>query len=526
MKICLVSGSDKPLKLFTSTIQGLPQVNGEVTLGFHKIKQLTDEVLSTGITFLNTVDVVFLTDYAFTNKDPDERYSELQALQDVLNTKNYTRKVYLITKDSELYKTMRNPERKDENFIYLNTKIFIYEGKLKKNMLKDILLGKIDSSGVSHDKFGKIQSKSDEEAILSAVEESEDEDGNVISESRLRFGGESLSDVDNVEYINSAAHNKKISREIREKEQSKRRMEKLRRSKPIASGEEEESFVNPNHIYVNDEDISASRVKIVADKGVLVVTGIEGSGASGVVANIAEMYDIVDSRVAVLDLDIYKRYQSIYFGEYNDLAEEGKGLLSLVNNYKSNILDGINVESGIDVFSIKRSEVVSVDFERELIERLPKILENLRASYDVIVVDFPLNYLGEVGMEVANQVNAVLFLTENLTFKLEDLFILNLRSLRAVNREVFDEFLDKSYIAYNKYVEGRVGFEEGEKCDDIFLKGLISNLNRPYSKMEYTTRIPFDVKWEHQIFEDVRWLDRKVDNEKTITHLLGGVVFK
>lgn len=526
MKICLVSGSDKPLKLFTSTIQGLPQVNAEVDLGFHKVRELTDEILSRGVTFLNTVDAVFITDYGFSSKDPDERHSELQALQDVLNTKNYTKKVYLITKDSELYKTMRNPERKEMNFIYVNTKIFIYEGKLKKNMLKDILLGKIDSSGISHDNFGKIKSKSEEDDVLSAVEEAEDEDGNMISESRLRFGGESLSDVDSDEYVNSAAHAKKINKEKREQDYQNRRKDKIARSKPIGSGEEEDSFVNPNHIYVNDEDISASRVKIVADKGVLAVTGIEGAGASGVVANIAEMYDIVDSRVAILDLDIYKRYQSIYFGEYTDMAEDGKGLVSLVNNYKSSVLEGINVESGIDVFSIKRSEVVSSSFERDMLERLPQILDNLRVNYDVVIVDFPLNYIGNIDFETATGINGVLFLTENLTFKLEDLFILNLRSLRAINKEVFDELLDKSYIAYNKYVEGRIGYEEGEKCDDIFLKGIISNLNRPYSKMQYTTHIPFDVKWEHQIFEDVRWLDRKTDNEKTVTHLLGSIVLK
>lgn len=529
MDICLVSGSQKPLGLFTQTIEGLPQVNGKVTFKFHKIKDLTNEIVDSGITFLTTADVVFISDFGFSSKDPDDRLTELKSLQDVLNTKSYTRKVYLLTKDSELYKILRNPDAKDDNFIYVNTKAFIYEGKLKKNLIKDILLGKMDSSGESHADFGRIKERANEEDILNAIGGYDsNDDTNEISESRLKFGTETVSDVNVEEYINSPQHSNKLKKEQRQKGreadlEARRRRQVASRGANIT---EEDSIVNPNHIYVNEDDISAARVKIVADKGVLAVTGIDGAGASGIVSNIAEMYDIVDSKVAVLDLDIFKRYQSIYFGEYEETAEEGKGLVSLVNNYKSSVLDGVNVGGNIDVYSIKRSEVISSSFETELLERLPAILENLQTKYDVVVIDFPLNLVGEIDFETAQSINGVLFVTENLTFKLEDLFILNLRNLRAINKEVVDELLYKSYIAYNKYVEGRAGFEEGEKCDDLFIKGLISNLNRPYSHMEYITHIPFDVRWERQIVEDIRWIERAVDNEKTITYLLGGIVFK
>lgn len=528
MKVCLVSGVERNIKKVKTSLENIRNANITVSPSYRKINDLTEELFTRGITIIQDVDAILILDFGFTNRDSKERLDELISLQDVLDVKGFKKKLYLVMKDSELYSILKKVDDENTNFVYKNTKVFLYDGKLSPNLLSNVVIGKMDDKGVSHREFGKVKDIYDIDESRDLYEGIEDFGGMYENEKYSNFTGENVSEIDSGEYLGSASMKKHVTQKDREERMRQRKLEREKKRLEREAGKEEQSLIAPEHVYVNESDISESRIKIVNDKGVLVVTGVEGSGISGVVSNIAQMYDKVDSKVAVLDLDIYKNYQSIYFKRYNEVGTENNGLVNLVENYKSNIVTGTNVEGNIDVFSIRRDEVVNKEFESKLITRLSVILRLLKSNYDVVVVDMPLNYLSLLTTEDEEEINAVLFLTENLTFKLEDLFILNLRKLVAVNELVVTRLLDRSYIAYNKYVEGRYGFSEDEKCDEFLLRDLIDNLPRPYSKVIYTTFIPFDVKWEHQIMEDVRWIDsgNSAENEKTITHLLGKVIFK
>lgn len=528
MDICVIGGSSKNLNILSDKIEGLSELDAHVKLKFKTFEQLTEDVKKKGISFLNTVDIIFALDVAFgQNKFSAERLKVFAAFQDALNAKRYQKKVYLLTKDADLYNMLRDEADEDDNFIYRNTVAYIYKDKLNVSLLKSVINGEQEKQGVKHSKFGERPSRTSQEVVDQTLERLQGSGGSeYIQDEKYYRNTSTISSIEQSEYADSKQRENELRKSAAQEKKEARISERNRRTKekPTAGG----SYDSPYHIVVNDEQISAYRIKITNDKGVLAVTGDSGSGISGVVANIAELYNNVDSKVAILDLDIYKRYQAVYFSDYEELQEKdsrGKGLVGLVDNYKSKRSSGINIKDNIDVYSISRYGRVDKDFEYRLFDRLPVILDKLKEEYDVVVIDLPISLLMQLSPDVTSRINASLFLTENLHYKIEDLLMLLIRTANTVNREAMTFFLRNSAIAFNRYIEGRVGFEEDEVCDGVFLTSLLDDLSSPYSEMNYTTHIPFDSHWENQISKDKRWVSEHTDNENTMTILLGKISF-
>lgn len=534
MRVCLVSGQATNLEKMAKLIEGMKRLNAKIELKFRTIPELQSEIASAGISFLAGEDVVLLTDNAFGPvKVSDERIQMLRSFQDMLSAKRFRRKVYLITKDGDLVNKMKDPDKMDENFLYRDLKIIMYEKKLSRLLVQDTLLGEYDGEGVSHDDFGVESGKSSDD---------------VIEETLTRLGGgkgaemkanedfyatnrQHISAFTKDEYADSPQNLAKRKKEKREQGRAEREKNKRTRDREAQVSKnlptDKEGFVSPKHIQVSDQQISAYKTTMMSQKGVLAVTGNTGSGVSGVVANIAETYNQIDSTVAVLDLDIYKRYQTVYFSEYEDIStvKKGKelGLMPLVENYKSLENFGVNVKDKIDVYSISRYTDVRGDFEYELLSKLETILHEMKTKYDIVVLDIPISYLNHIDLGVVREIDATMFVTENQTIKIEDLLLLTLRTAYAVNTDAIHELMDSSFVAYNKYVDGRRGFDESEKCDGIFLEGILDGLARPFSKIRYIEHIPFDSRWENQIIKNQRWVERELENEQTFIGLLGKI---
>lgn len=541
MDICLISGKTVSLNKIAALIERLSNLNAQIPLRYSTISMLHKDIASKGITFMNNVDVVLLTDNAFGPvRESVDRAKLLREFQDILNAKRYRKKVYLITKDGDLANIMKNPDKMDDNFIYRNFKIVLYEDKLSGLLIKDTLLGEHDKYGISHDDFGVELSKSEDAVIEETLNKLGGGRGETMKEEERFYASnnQNLSAFTKEDYADTPQHNLKRKKDA--KNENKRNREENRRRNKLEREQQEqvsknlssdvEGFVSPNHIYVSDQQISAYKASMVTQRGVIAVTGNTGSGVSGVVANIAETYNIIDSSVAVLDLDIYKRYQSVYFGDYEEISEEKRGkkmgLVPLVDNYKSSENYGVNVKEMIDVYSISRYDVVGSEFEYVMLERLEYILNKLKSKYDIVILDLPITFLNHIDLGIVNEIDTTLFVSENLTFKIEDLLLLTLRTALSVNKDAMNELLDASYIAYNKYVDGRKGFDMDEKCDGVFIQGILEGLNRPYSKIRYISHIPFDSRWENQITKDERWVERELENEKTMISLLGQISYE
>lgn len=102
-----------------------------------------DNILTTGVSFLQDVEAILLLDYGFESSDSKNRLEEFLYLQTFLKAHQLSNtgvKLYLATTEGDLYREIQNQNSGIPSIIYSNTEVCLVE-KYANKILVDILKG-------------------------------------------------------------------------------------------------------------------------------------------------------------------------------------------------------------------------------------------------------------------------------------------------------------------------------------------------------------------------------------------------
>lgn len=530
MKICLAAGIKT--KQVAQQIDKYVKTDIKTAVAYEKVSQLVDEIIKAGTSFLTEVDVIIIFDSALKGaEDVEVRREDLLRLQDILNSKRFNKKLYYLTKDPNIYKLMSKDSERHINFIYPNTMILRYEGKVKITTITDTIVGKNDNSvhAISHPNFGLDLVKTREEQLVEELKQS----GDTVDESIKNFGKnepisefDAMSSIDNPRYLadrnrqeRAAKKEERLANKNKNKKRSKGKNQDIN---DIDDSPKDVIYERARNIPVDDVTLSKYKTKIIKDYGLIGVSGITGVGVSGVVSNMAVAYSILNKSVAVLDLNLDDRKQTVYFDEFSE--GEPNTLSGLIKKSKSKTLLKNNPYELIDVFSISR-EIDEEINDEDILDNFSNAVDILKEQYDIVIADIPIHLLYGFEYEDALKFNSFLWVTENITISVEDLIVLKLRDLVSRNDDTIKEILNNSFIIFNKYVEDRKGYTDNV-FDLIELKELLGELPSPYSKITTAGHIPYTSDWEKQLYGEGIWVDYSADNERAIISILGKLMLK
>lgn len=518
-----------------SQLKSYKKVDISPEIVYTKVSQLIEDILKSGVTILAAVDLIIIFDAAVSGpEDVEVRKTELLMLQDLLATKGFTKPLYYLSKDTSIYKVFSSVENKSNNFLYSGFLIMPYEGNLSIVRIVDTLLGKNDSAkgALQHDDFGKKVYQSREESLRNELLQTD----SIIEDEIKQFGKNSPTSefdsdifIDNGKYLaDRSRREREEARELKKIEKSKgikdKKAKRVKGSKEVYENtyEELEVYKRSYNIVVDDVTLSKYKTKIMRDYGLVGVSGIDGVGVSGVVSNMAESYALLNKKVAVLDLNLDDRKQTVYFNDFDN------GVLNtlepLIKGSRSKSLIKNSVDDLIDVFSISRSEDESIDDE-DIIDNFKSAVKNLKEQYDIVVADIPIRLLYGLEYTDALEFNSFLWVTENIPTAVEDLIVLKMRDLYSRNIETTKEILSNSFIIFNKFVDNRKGYSESP-FDLIEFSGILKELPSPYSKLTVVGQIPYTEEWEHQLYGKGIWVGYEPSNEGVLLNILGKMTFR
>lgn len=193
-----------------------------ITNTFNQVRDLTDEVSSTGLSFLEAVDSIAILDYGFEG-NVNNRISDFIALQDILNVRQATIKLYLLTKNSDMYDKLQNNTDGIPGILYTYTQVMLVKGKYSYKIIEDILKGSRDLQGLYHPDVTKENAQS----RLEADKELFIQDAKSVDDEILTYGiNTPISKLSESDYIDSDYTKKKIMREKKEERQEQARIRK------------------------------------------------------------------------------------------------------------------------------------------------------------------------------------------------------------------------------------------------------------------------------------------------------------
>lgn len=533
MRICLAAG--KQSRQVASQLSKYKKVDISPEIVYTKVSNLIDDILSSGTTILAAVDLVIIFDAAVSgSEDVEVRKTELLKLQDLLATKGFTKPVYYLSKDTSIYKIFSSVENRHNNFLYRGFLVMPYEGNLSIVRIVDTLLGKNDSAkgALHHEDFGKKVYQSREDSLRNELLNAD----SIIEDEIKQFGKNTpTSEFDSDIFIDNSKYLAERSRKEREQAKELKRLnnskaskdkkeKKVRGDKGLGGGysEDLEVYKRSYNIVIDDVTLSKYKTKIMRDYGLVGVSGIEGVGVSGVVSNMAESYALLNKKVAVLDLNLDDRKQTVYFHEFDN------GVLNtlepLIKGSRSKSLIKNSVDDLIDVFSISRSEDESID-DVDILDNFKGVVENLKEQYDIVLADIPIHLLYGLEYTDAIEFNSFLWVTENIPTAVEDLIVLKMRDLYSRNTETIKEILSNSFIIFNKYVDNRKGYSDSP-FDLVEFSSILKELPSPYSRLTVVGQIPYTEEWEHQLYGKGIWVGYEPSNEGVVLNILGRMAFR
>lgn len=407
--------------------------------------KMADTILEKGSAFLSDIEAILITDYGFSTSDFSKRYKEFIYLQDALNVNSIDTmevNLYLATKDTDLYRELRNPTTSMPPFIYLFAEAYLIEGQnYPSKQLMDILRGAKQKRGLYNKEVDNINIDARiRESTEKFIEESKVYDANIVKMSKEEEKGS----FTNLEFINSPEseammqkektdakrREKELEREkIKEKRKKRtkqredigdeeetekinivfesrgrnnvvdidtdveiKRKQTAERKKPALRDEvdvEEEYSVGDEH-YADIQKLRDSfldlafkngygvRGKLETDVGVIAVTSYGRNGASSLVSNFADIFALSNKKVLVVDLDTKKKTQTKQY--FKTFDEEAK------NHY--GVEDGlIKVVNG----GALQREVVEITSRVSVLGLSPKIKVSKEDTEKIIAnIDFVL----------------------------------------------------------------------------------------------------------------------------------------
>lgn len=238
MRIVIVGGeANQPIKETFANYDDIVISNT-----FQYVTDLEDDIYDNGITFLNNVDSILVLDYGFDVPDSHDRVKQFVELQDAINVSGLTEtKLYLVTKDSDIYTGIQSNIDGVPGIIYLETIVLAIEGEYKSKILYDILKGKRDRVGLYHPDADKV-------TMHSRMEEDKNlfiENSRSVSEEVLKYGQDApVSLLSKKDYVDSEYTEKRLRREELERKRELERKKKggKKGKKRRATPEEEEEF--------------------------------------------------------------------------------------------------------------------------------------------------------------------------------------------------------------------------------------------------------------------------------------------
>lgn len=522
---------------------------------FSSVSQLTDDVIHKGVSFLHLAKAVLVLDYGFSSENHVDRAKEFVLLQDALNSSNLdSTKLYLATKDSNLYVALQQGEGGMPGLLYLYTEVMLLRGEYVPKTLNDIIQGRHDLTGLYHPEVVRVNK----------VSRMEDDRDTFIAESKtvdneiLHYGkDEPISPFSQKDFVDSPLN----EAQARKREQDNKKQEKLQKLKEkqgqssnvpeqpqvqIQMTSQEPSVhvqVQPKHateevtpIFTaaqsdadpNDLDKfnlelmkesfqkrmqhSVLSDKIMQDSGLVMFTGTEKSGTSGVLANVADIYALAKRQVLIIDLDIETRMQTVYFPQYQERVDEYKGTAnSLLQVIKGGAIptNAVQLTSRISLLGLSKSEQIQIDWWDTLETRLYDVLTEAIALYDLVLVDVPM-HLMPACQESIDLADKVILTTRNKFYEVDTLVERLLPQLAIqLDETVFVDFLHKTAIWINGY-DVKFTDKKGYVLNKVWVRNKIRQLGYPYDLLQILGETPVYENWESQFYTGTRyiWQDR------------------
>lgn len=525
----------------------------EILGTFSSLTHLTEEVIEKGISFLHLARAILVVDYGFTGQHHIDRAKEFILLQDALNSSLLTQtKLYLATKDSNLYVTLQQPSDGMPSLIYLHTEVMLLRGEYVPKTLNDIIQGRHDLTGLYHPDVVRANK-------ITRMEDDRDkfiEDSKTVDSAILRYGkAEPISPFSHKDYVDSPYSISEAQKREQERKRAERRQQqgtKNQAARKTREGEEVEiiSFdveseetidtttiragkpklqeVTPRKVEIveglgNISKINIDRLKenfqtrmektilsekLAQDSGVLVFTGTTKSGVSGILANCADIYALNKRQVLIIDLDIENRMQLNYFPQYMERVEAGEGKAnSLMQVIRGGAIssNAVKLTSRIDMLALHAQEVVEEDWWETLEQQIENLISEAKSMYDMVLIDLPLHLLPPCE-QAYPLVDKFVFVTVNKFYELETLLErLHPQLAMQISVDSYQLLLRNTIMWLNQYKASNVD-RNHYVINRIWLRNRLYKMKHPYDKMQIAGETPFYEDWEQQFYSGVRYI--------------------
>lgn len=541
----ILVASEKPAKVLKDKMK--EQKDIEFSNIFYSIKSLINSLNENGSVYLKVVKGILVLDYGFERPDPESRAKEFLQLQDMLVAQGLRHQdLYLYTKDKDLYLYLRDRDINGISAIYYkNTQVFIAETKITYKSVMSVLRGELDMTGLYHPEYGK-------KTLADSLEESSQlylQNIQAHTDEIKNYGKtQPITEFSKTDFVDNPAFREKLEREKREKEKEERiakrktleEEKRAKNQKQLPQKEEKkgntiiiQNISDPSKVVpmvdsssksalITDDDLNSNNSfnlekmraefsklnrdnalidkKLQTDSGVIFVTGESKSGVSGFVANSADMYGIAQRRVLIIDLDVNNRSQTLYYPVYDTKVRESLGRSKgLVDTVKGSALNrsAVQITRQVSILGISRKEDLLEDVVDDLSDYLSQLIEEAKESYDIILIDCPLRYMGYYIDDVLNFDKSI-FVFTNKWYSLETFLHRELLAMKvALTDEEFNRLMRKSSIVLNQF---KKSFKDlhGQEVNQHWVKDVILGKGYPYDLMSVAGEIPYYDEWENQ----------------------------
>lgn len=528
---------------------------GEFSVDYKRetLKEVIDDLINSGIQ-LQALKSIMILDYAFSDEGGNLEQTVAEQfvdIQDLMQSNMLKTKLYLVTRNSDLYDKLKGNIKGISGTHYHNVQIMMIKSvEYPMDTLRSVLLGEWDNKYLFNEEDQK--NKNMEQRLREDADTEVNRRKNLsddILEMDKNTPTTEYSDEDYIDSPRSLSMKKDEERKERErikkegkgKNKQKQLPEKeVKESKEVdkeadtetetdlvvnvqqgsvtgtktkkKEEEQESSLDDLKEVFENmSNQNNVTGNKLNTDEGVISVVGSPNVGVSGLVANLADMYTISQRKVLIIDLDIRNRMQTIYYKQYDENAKSQKGsnrsLIDALQGYK--IEDSaVEITKSLSILSISQEEEVEEDLVYALSGGLDALLVDAREVYDIVILDVPYDYFN-VYLHSMDEVDRNIFLVENKFYEIGNYIEHTLDPLLMENETEMVNIISKSSIILNKFVRGRHDLD-GNEIDRNYLRKVLDEAVYPYDRIGVAGEIPFYEDWEDQYFKGIRyvWLDK------------------
>ncbi len=509
---------------------------------YNKIIDLVNDIHENKGVSTPDLDSIFILDYGFSDvNDINKMAEEMIDLQEILNIYQVNKiKIYLLTFTADLFNYIRT--NIDSNILYKYCHI-IYNSSpdIHLKRLEQIIDGKVDnaSSVLTHpDRFSTVtETARIEERGKELIAENEVfhnkkrskvhgyADREVREEddfSSRHFDNSPQTEVDSSTDKKDEDTQSKINLNFVDKTFTKKPKSNLETQKSTASETPNINrsinnvkplnnypVDNPKHIIQAKDYLDIPTSKLIQDEGVITFLGLSGVGNSGLLANFAEVYAMAEKKVLILDLDVYRRGLLVYFDNYDEVTSNGYGdsdSLLIATNSDSISKHAVPVTDRIDILSISRSSTIRFQEIDTIINFLSNIIKKSREEYDVVLIDCPLEYLGQYLRPINLNSDKNIITITNKIHEIENTFV-NYFSMyyESGASEQISNILRNSSVIVNKFQRG-LRDSKGYELNLLRIKQLVDQAGNPFDQMLYLGEIPYYSDWENIIPRNIRYV--------------------